>query len=1052
MSELNPADVTHLRVHSYYSLLEGTASVHDLAARAASDGMSALALTDSNGLYGTVAFTRACHAVGIRPITGMTVNVAPPPQEMPDDLPHPGRLVLLAMGLEGYQSLCRLSACLQAYPDREMRVQQGLSWDNLKTHNHDLICIEAGQAGWLARFLWAGQHQAASRYAGRLGAIFPDRCYVGLEIYQPQDVALAHEMIQIGARFGMEPVAAQPVYALEREALELRPLLMAIDHNCHIDAATDLLPGSHWLAPSDMAACFADFPEATANISHIMQRCRPALPDGRPIWPVLDLPAEKTVEDVLVETAETGLAERVSYAAVDYGLRLQRELEAINHHGFAPLFLLVADLVRFARTHGVPVSTRGSVANSLVAYALGITTVDPIAHGLLFERFLNPARANLPDIDLDFCSRRRDEVLAYVQEKYGAERVALVGTMSTLQPKSAVREVAKAYGIPEGRIKKLSALLPHHWHPDPRRRESLDVTTILADVADETEQLAVQQAFRLIGQPHHLSLHPGGIVITPGNLTDVVPVQWATKGYLATQVDFRDVEVLGLQKIDLLGIRALTVLADTAVAVRAAHDPAFQLVDIPLDDVQTANLLQQGDTIGVFQCESSGAQRTLRQLQVRTIHDLAIANAFFKPGPATGGMAKSFIRRYRGQEPVSYLHPALQPILGATQGVLLFQEQILRLAVEIAGLSWEQADYLRRGMSKFQAREMAAMRLTFILGCQRPSPVGPAFSQQQAETLWEQVMAFAGYGFNQGHATAYADVSYRSAYLKAHYPAEFLCARLMDHGGFHHPAVYIAEARRLGIPVLPPHVNVSGRKVTLQRTAGKGGGKAGKKPREPLHTQHAAALWLGLGQVRDLRRESVRGIVTAREARSFTSLRDLLDRVPLQTKEAQHLIQCGALDGLGESRAAMLAEAAQVARAGNVRQMTFDFVQETAVPYETMTQRLQWEMHVLGLPVSVNPLHLVDLSPMTPLRELQQYHNQLVTVAGFRLPGWTGGKGWFLSDGDSFVIVQGGERPSNWEVVVIDGRYRLDEWGGGRFQSESISEKRSLNGSGSVPR
>ncbi|MCA9970312.1 MAG: DNA polymerase III subunit alpha, partial [Anaerolineales bacterium] len=538
--------------------------------------------------------------------------------------------------------------------------------------------------------------------------------------------------------------------------------------------------------------------------------------------------------------AEAGLAARLAAEAprADYEVRLARELAAITRQGFAPLFLLVADIVRFARAQDVPVSTRGSVANSLAAYALGITTVDPVAHGLLFERFLNPARANLPDIDLDFCSRRRDEVLAYVRRQYGADRVALVGSMTTLQPKSAVREVAKAHGLDEAAIKRLAALLPRQWHPDPRRRALPDLDAALAQLSDEREQAVLRQAYRLVGQPHHLSLHPGGVVIAPGPLTDVAPVQWATKGVLATQYDFRDVEAIGLQKIDLLGIRALTVLADTAEFVRRRHDPGFRLADVPLDDAATADLLAHGDTVGVFQCESSGAQRTLRQLRAGSVRDLAVANAFFKPGPATGGMARAFVRRYRGEEKVDFLHPALAPILGETQGVLLFQEQVLRIAVEIAGLSWEQADHLRRGMSKFRAREMAAMRVAFVTGCQRPAPDGPGFAPPQAETLWEQVMAFAGYGFNQGHATAYADVSYRSAYLKAHYAAEFLCARLMDHGGFHHPAIYIAEARRLGIDVRPPHVNFSGRKVTL----------AADEP----------ALWLRLGQVRDLRRESGR--------------------------------------------------------------------------------------------------------------------------------------------------------------------------------------------------
>jgi len=890
----------------------------------------------------------------------------------------------------------------------------------------------------LVRLLQAGQRQAASRYASRLGAIFPDDCYLGLELHQHADTQLARECIRLGARFGMEPAVAQPIYTLQPQEAPLLPLLAAIDQNCRVDQVAGRLPAGHWLTPAEIGERFAEFPEAIANVTRIIQQCRPALPNGRStIWPLLDLPEEGSAGELLREQAKRGLRKSISLAQPQgqdvsrqgddpYEARLERELEAIIGHGFDPLFLLVADIVRFARERNIPVSTRGSVANSLVAFALGITTIDPVAHDLLFERFLNPSRANLPDIDLDFCSRRRDEVLAYVRAKYGDDRVALVGSMSTMQPKSALREVAKAYGIGEGRIKQLSALLPRGWHPDPRRREKLDVTSVQAQLTDETEREAVGYAFSLVGQPHHLSLHPGGIIITPGPLTDFVPVQWATKGFLSTQLDFQDVEAIGLPKIDLLGIRALTVLADASDFIRAHHDPNFRLEAIPMDDRETGELLSRGETIGVFQCESSGAQRTLRQLQARTVRDLAAANAFFKPGPATGGMAQAFVRRYRGEEAVAFLHPSLEPILAPTKGVLLFQEQVLRIAVEIAGLSWEQADHLRRGMSKFRAREMATMRLSFVTGCQRPHPAGPGLNPSQADTLWEQVMAFAGYGFNQGHATAYAEVSYRSAYLRAHYPAPFLWARLMDRGGFHHPAIYQAEARRLGIMIRPPHVNVSGRKVTL--TYGQPPGEATAESNESN-----PVFWLGLGQVRDLRRKSIKAIT---QERPFSSLSDLLQRVPMQAKEVIHLIQCGALDGLGTSRAQMLLSAEELLRAGNARQMAFDFMAPATAPPETAAQRLAWEMHLLGLPVSVDPLQLSDLPGGVAIRQLPQLRDQQVSVTGLRLPGWTGGRGWFLSDGDSYVIAQGGQRPPVWQPVRLHGRYKVDAWGGGTFQIE----------------
>ncbi len=1020
---------THLRVHSHYTLLGATATVEQLVARAAAEALPALALTDSGALYGAVAFNRACLAADIQPILGMTLRVSLPEAV---NLPGPrwGELVLLAKGPAGYRSLCGLSSLVQGGAQREQLLEHGLAWDALRPFTTHLIAIDSGQTGWLARLVAAGQPKLAARYASRLAGLFEEDGYLGVTIGQPADVAQAQQTSGVAARFGLQTVALQPVFCLEpADAPRLR-LLAAIDRNCHLsEVPAESLPGGgltdgeqHWLPAAAVAERFARLPEALDSVGTIVAKCEPALPDGRPIWPKLELPEGQTAEQALGAAAKEGLPQKYGRSPQpEIVTRLEKELVAINRHGFAPLFLLVADITRFARETAVPVNTRGSVANSLVAYCLGITQVDPIANELLFERFLNPARANLPDIDLDFCSRRRDEVLHYVRQKYGEDRVALVATISTMQPKSAVRETAKAHGLAEPEIKALTALLPRGWHPDPRRRSEKTLADLLAEVEDVTQHQILAEAFAIIGQPHHMSIHPGGIVISPGPMTDLVPVQLAPKGFLITQYDHRDVEKIGLPKIDLLGIRALTVLADTAEAIRATLDPTFDLRQIPADDEETAVHLQNGETIGVFQCESSGARRTLRQLKASTLRDLAVANAFFKPGPAMGGMAQAFVRRYRGEEKVHFLHPALEPILGSTQGVMLFQEQVLRVATEIAHLSWAEADHLRRGMSKFQADEMAAMQQRFVAGCQEKS----GFSQEQATTLWEQVMPFAGYGFNQGHATAYADISYRSAYLKTHYPAQFLCARLRDYGGFHHPAIYIAEAQRLGIAVRPPHVNFSGRKFTLTTD------------------ESSPVLWMGLGQVRDLRRSAVRAMVKERGVRPFTNLRDLLSRVELQKKEITHLIQCGALDGLGSSRAALLAEAADVARAGSAHQLGFDLGLKAAVQPESVAERLAWETAVLGWPVSVNPLAAVpeQVANNVLLRDLPRLRNHKATIAGARLPGWTGGRGFYFGDGDSFEIVQLEKtaaakiKMKSWLPYRLTGFWREDAWGSGWFEA-----------------
>ncbi len=1052
MNEITAVPFTHLRVHSHYTLLGATATVQQLVARAAAENMPALALTDRCALYGALAFSRACRAANIQPIIGMVLHVT-----MPEaiTLPGPacGDLLLLATGPAGYRSLCALSSLVQGDPQREQLLQHGLPWEQIQAHTAGLIAVDCGQAGWLTRLVQAGQPKMAARYASRLAGLFEENGYAGVTLHTPADEAAAREATGIAARFGLQATAVQPVYCLEQaEAPRLR-LLAAIDQNCHVDEVPSVtLPEAgrqdacvHWLTAEAMQERYAAFPEALQAVGEIVARCQSALPDGRPIWPRLALPQEQTAEDALGAAAGAGMEGKYGRSASQQvQIRLEKELASINRHGFAPLFLLVADITRFARETAVPVNTRGSVANSVVAYCLGITNVDPIANDLLFERFLNPARANLPDIDLDLCSRRRDEVLNYVRQKYGEDRVALVATISTMQPKSAVRETAKAHGLPGADIKKLTALLPHGWHPDPRRRSESALADVLAQVSDEAQRQVLATAFALIGQPHHMSIHPGGIVITPGPLTDHVPVQLAPKGFLTTQFDHRDVEQIGLPKIDLLGIRALTVLADTAESIRTTLDPDFDLLTIALDDPETAVQLQQGETVGVFQCESSGARRTLRQLKAQSLRDLAVANAFFKPGPATGGMAAAFVRRYRGEESVQFLHPALEPILGTTQGVLLFQEQVLRVATEIAHLSWAEADHLRRGMSKFKAKEMATMQQRFVIGCQEKSN----FAKEQAVTLWEQVMSFAGYGFNQGHATAYADISYRSAYLKTHFPAHFLCARLRDYGGFHHPAIYIAEAQRLGIAVRPPHINFSGRKFTL--TPGEIGGSSLEEiglsgDQSPSSNNQSLILWMGLGQVRDLRRSAVRAIVAARQERPFTDLRDLLNRVDLQRKEITHLIQCGALMGLGQSRAALLAEAVEVERAGSARQMAFDLGMKTAVAPETVAQQLAWETAVLGWPVSANPVATMgeraggDVS----LRNLPRLLNQRAAVPGVRLPGWTGGRGFYFGDGDSFEIAQLGKKLSKskikpWLPYRLSGHWRNDAWGGGWFEVAAV--------------
>ncbi len=673
--------VTHLHVHSHFTLLGATPTVAELVQNASQQGMKALALTDTNALYGAVAFERACKEANIQPILGLVVTVALPEEMGERAWSTPGELVLLATGSVGWKSLCGLSSAIQARPDREEAMQRGVDWETLRTYRAGLICLAGGRRSWIGRALRVGNANAAARYASRLGGVYGEQAWLTIEQHTPEDAATNRVVVEIGKRFGLPVAAVQPVYCLRPEDRPRLRLLAAMAHNCRVEqVAAAQLPDEgdasaviHWQTPDDMAERFVAYPEALDGIRQVVAQCGPALPDGHPIWPVLKLEADETPDLALQRLAERGLAARYEGITPPVRARLEHELAAIAHRGFAPLFLLVADITAFARQHEVPYNTRGSVANSLVAYCCGITTVDPIAHDLLFERFLNPERTGLPDIDLDLCSHRRDEVLGYVREQYGADKVALVATIATLRPKSAVRETAKAYGLDEKAVEELAGKVRDRWHPDPRRRERDLLEEVLTQIDDPAQAELVKTAYALVGVPHHLSIHPGGVVVAPEAITHISPVQWTPKGFWVTQFAHGDVEALGLPKIDLLGIRALTVLASAVKLVQRHHAPDFRLSAIPNDDAATAKLLAQGDTIGVFQCESWGAQRTLRQLRAQRVRDLAIANAFFKPGPATGGMAQAFVRRYRGEEEVSYLHPALETILGLTQWVMLFQ-------------------------------------------------------------------------------------------------------------------------------------------------------------------------------------------------------------------------------------------------------------------------------------------------------------------------------------------------------------------------------------------
>jgi DNA-directed DNA polymerase III PolC len=580
---------------------------------------------------------------------------------------------------------------------------------------------------------------------------------------------------------------------------------------------------------------------------------------------------------------------------------------------------------------------------------------------LYFERFLNPARATPPDIDTDLCSRRRDEVIRHVYERYGDERVAMVCTINRLRARSALREVAKAHGLPPGEIGKLGEALPHRWFgPPSRRNDESPFAALEAQYRSPLHKQIFQDAASLINLPHHLSIHPGGVVIAPGEMTDLAPTMMASKGVVITQFDLDSIERLGLVKIDLLGIRGLTVLGDVAGVMQAERpgfyaSPLDALDAIPKDDPPTAELVRQGRTIGCFQIESPGMRATLKEIQAHSVEDVLVALALYRPGPLTGGLKDAFVRRHRGEEAVTHLHPSLGSLLGDTYGVILYQEQVLRIAHELAGFSVADADLLRRAMSHFDpGKQMQTLKEKFRAGALERHGV-PA---ETAERIWELMAAFAGYGFPKAHAASYADISWRTAWCKGHYPAEFMAAVLANWGGYYGQRVYLTEARRMGLALRPPQVNQAGREF------------------QAVHASGEAILYMGLDQVRDLTGRTIGRIL---KNRPFRSLEDFLARADPRPAEAENLARCGALQAFGTIPDLLR----QLKGEKRARGQLSLFAAEGGSPDWTLEERVAAQEAILGVGVDAHPLELVadEIAAAGALTTLE-----VVSKAGQRVP------------------------------------------------------------------
>jgi len=862
--------IPYLRSHSYYSFLESMLSPTMLVQRALNAGVKTLGLTDHRYLTGAIEFYEACLASGITPILGLEADF------MYEGIQ--GLLTFLAKDKQGWSNLCHLSTKL-------LTDETTLEISDLDSHREGLICLVGDPRSILRHLLIYGPpiRNLPSQFLGDIKQIFQEDCFIEIQRYTEGPVRNEGQILELMGQYHCPPVATQNIFYNLPSDQNMYRTLTAIRHLTPIQHLSKhhLPPGSaHFPEIGDFIYRYRDIPEALSNLAIIEDRCRLELPIGQTHFPAFPTPKGTSQSDYLRSKAYQGAKVKYQTLTPKITERLDYELGIISNLGYEPIFLIMEDVLNHARKCGIPTSSRGSAASSLVAHCLNITSPDPIALNLYFERFLNPARNKPPDIDTDIASHRRDEVIQYVFEKYGVDHVAMVGTINRYRPRSALGDVAKAHGLSPETIRQLSKKLPSSYFVRNRGNQEDPFFSIQRENSIPILKDIIADSRALLDVPHHLSVHPGGIIITPFPITDLVPlVHSASLGINHAQYDLEGIEKLGLVKIDLLGIRGLSVMGEVAERIQTWRSSEFTnslkvLEQIPQEDQATSKTISQAQTIGCFQIESPGMRATLREINAKTAEDIMAALALYRPGPLRGGLRDAFVRRFRGEEAVTHIHESLSELLDNTLGVILYQEQVLRIAHELGGLSLAQADILRRAMSHFDpGGVMITLRERFIQGAAHRRNV----PQETAEHIWEMMAAFAGYGFPKAHAASYAQLAWQSAWCKAHYPAEFMSAVLGIGGGYYSQRVYLMEARRLGLQINPPHINHANKHFRV------------------LYPKGQPVLYMGLNRVRDLTQRTITDIL---QKRPFQSLEDFLLKVNPHRKEAQHLVVCGALEGL----------------------------------------------------------------------------------------------------------------------------------------------------------
>ncbi|MDG2532666.1 DNA polymerase III subunit alpha [Sphingomonas sp. HITSZ_GF] len=888
-----------LRVFSSFTMLEGAIEPKAIAKRAKELGFPAVAVADRNGLYASMSFGDACMKSGIQPIIGTLLAVKRP--DMPDGVAAPiDWLALYAQDEAGYLNLCDLVS--MAHLDRPVEEDAHIPFDALEGRTDGLLCLTAGREGALARLYADQQDSAAASYATRLEGLFPERLYIEIVRRLDETEGKAEpRLLDLAYDRNLPLVATNPSCFAEPTFHEAHDAMLCIANSSYI--ASDDRPRSSpdaWIKPSnEMRSLFADLPEAIANTLVVAQRCAYAAPKRKPILPSLAGDREGEAK-MLRDRSWEGLEKRFEKAGITdpaerqvYNDRLQFELDIIIQMGFPGYFLIVADFIQWAKAHDIPVGPgRGSGAGSAVAWALTITDLDPLKLGLLFERFLNPERVSMPDFDIDFCETRRGEVIRYVQQKYGADHVAQIITFGTMKARAVVKNVGRVLQMSYGQIDRLAKQIPNHpTDPWTLERTLNGVSEFLAEYnAQKDIKYLVDLSMRLEGLPSHSSTHAAGVVIGDRPLSQLVPLYRDPRSDMpVTQFDMKYVEGAGLVKFDFLGLKTLSVLKK-AVELLADRGLDVDLDALAWDDTEVYDLLQRGDTVGVFQLESEGMRRTLTAVRPTNFGDIIALVSLYRPGPMDN--IPSFGHRKAGREEIVYPHDLLEPILNETYGIFVYQEQVMQAAQILAGYSLGGADMLRRAMGKKIKAEMDAQRETFVKGCAEHNNIKPA----KANELFDLIDKFAGYGFNKSHAAAYALLAYQTAWLKAHHPHEFFAASMAyDIHQTDKLAIFADDMKRLGVQCLGPEINCSEADFFVEKT------------------EDGLAVRYALGALKGVGERAMELLVEEREERgSFKSLDDFAKRVDprlLNKRQVETLAGAGAFDALDDNRAGVYAAA-----------------------------------------------------------------------------------------------------------------------------------------------